>query len=283
MKYKFLILPIIAGLLPFAASAEESPSAIAKKIFTEKQDSVVWVSGVAKIIFGAAGSDMPVNIPDQETEVQAIGTIIDTNGLIVLALSGIDPARMVDGKKVRGQHGENLTIEASSVLKEIKVIMPDGAEIPAEIVLKDADLDLAFLRVKTASKEARDVAFAAVDLKNSAVAAIMDEVVTVGRANEIMGRVPMVQIGQVNIITKPPRKFLFSGGITVGCPTFFLDGKLAGITANLIVKGQNPVPVVIPAATILAVAEQAKTAKPAPAPAETSKTKSSDAKPSDPK
>jgi hypothetical protein len=47
--------------------------------------------------------------------------------------------------------------------------MADGTEIPADVLMRDSDLDLAFLRVKAGSKESKGVEFKAVDLKSAAV------------------------------------------------------------------------------------------------------------------
>ena len=53
-----------------------------------------------------------------------------------------------------------------------------------------------------------------------------------------------------------------SGGLP-GCPTFLVDGKLLGITVTRSVRNKNPADVIIPAADVLEIADQAKSAKPA--------------------
>lgn len=242
--------------------AQDPLSANAKKIFTDRQDSVVWVSAVAKLSFSAeGGKDLPFNPPDQENKVEALATIIDPSGLLVTALSQVDPARNLSGREFR-MGNSMVKIEAVANLKDFKAVMADGTEIPAEIVMKDADLDLAFIRVKTASKEARGVTFPALDLKDSAPGSVMDEVVTLGRMDEVLNRAATVSRGQINTVTKKPREFLRAAGVTVGCPTFLQNGKLLGIGVTRSVKNKNPAIVVIPAADVLEIAEQARTAKP---------------------
>jgi hypothetical protein len=263
---KILVPPTIAllcSLLASAAPAQESLSASAKKIFHEKQESVIWVSAVAKVSFSAeGGKELPYNPPDQETKVEALATIVDPAGLVVAALSQVDPARGVSGREIR-MGNTTVKIEAVATLKEVKVITPDGSEIPAEIVMKDADLDLAFIRAKTASKEAKGVVFKALDLKASGVGQVGDDAVTLSRMDEVLNRAPVVTRGQITAMTKRPRQFLRVSGAVQGCPTFLMDGRLLGIAVTRTVKNKSSQTVVIPAADVLDIAEQAKTAQPA--------------------
>jgi len=259
MKLKFVTIVALnlALALPLTA-ADAGLTAAARKIFEDKQDCVLWVSAVAKTTFTSEGSDAAGrNIPDQENKVEALGTVIDPTGLVVTSLSQIDPARMVNGRQVRG-----MKIDAVSALKEVKVTLADGTEIPAEVVMKDVDLDLAFIRIKLDSKEAKGITLKSVDLKNSGTGSMMDSTVTITRMDEVLNRVAAVNTGEINMITKKPRVFLRAGGGVGGCPTFLADGKLLGITTARLVKNRNPVGVILPASDVLEIAEQAKTAKP---------------------
>ena len=191
-----LTVPLVAVAL-FSAHAEDPAAAAAKKIFSENKDSVIWVSAVAKMSFSSGdGKSLPFNIPDREQKFEALGTIIDASGLLVAALSNLDPTKDITGREINTPNGR-MKIEASAILKEVRIILPDGTEVPADMVMKDADLDLAFVKPKPDSKEAKGVTFKAVDLKNSAGGNITDEVVTVSRMDEILNRQPAVQRGQI--------------------------------------------------------------------------------------
>jgi hypothetical protein len=181
--------------------------------------------------------------------------------LVVAALSQVDPARRFSGRELRRPSG-NIKLEAVATLKEFKVIMPDGTEIPSEIIMKDSDLDLAFVRIKTASKEAKGIVFHAIDLKDNAPGKVLDDVVTLSRMEEVLNRAPAVTRGQITTVTKKPREFLRVSGGAPGCPTFLVDGKVLGITVNRSVKNRNPAEVIIPAADVLEIGDQAKSAKP---------------------
>ena len=249
-----------ALILASVARGENSLADQARKVFTDRQDAVIWISAVAKVSMQAEGAKEAVNIPDREQKAETLGTLIDNAGLAVTALSSIDPTRELTGREIRTREG-TVKIEASATLKDVRITMPDGTEIPAEVVMRDADLDLAFLRVKAGAKEAKGVEFKGVDLKAAASANVGDDVVTIGRMDEVLSRVGSVARGQVTSVTRKPREFLRATGSTLGCPTFALDGKLVGISVSRFVRGKSSHIVLIPAADVLEIAEQARNAK----------------------
>jgi len=261
MKHLIPCLLAAACLLPAAARAATDDTAAAKKICDQYKEAVIWISGVAKISISSGDSRNPMNIPDREQKFEAVGTIIDPSGMVVTALSNIDPAKIANGREVNTPQGK-VTIEASSILKEVKIIMADGTEIPADVVMKDADLDLAFLRPKANAKEAKGVTYTAISLKDAGTADLADQVISLSRADEVLNRQPQVSRGQIITVTKKPRQFLRINNATQGAPSFTMDGKLLGIAVNRATKQSNPVTVVLPAADVLEIADQAKTAKP---------------------
>lgn len=262
MNKLFIAATAFALAIVSPVFAEENLAG-AKKIFAEKQDCVVWVSGVANISFASAESkDAPVSLPDEEVKVEALATIVNTNGLAVTVLSQLDPSRNINGRSIRTAQGM-VKVEATSTLKEVKVTLADGTEIPAEVVLKDLNLDLAIVRITMTSKEAKGVSFPAVDLNDSTPGKVLDDVVTLTRMDEVFNRAPNVYYGQINMITKKPRVFLRANGASGGCPTFTTDGKIIGITAGRLMKGKMPAAAIIPAVDVLEVLGQVKPAAPA--------------------
>lgn len=244
-------------------AADDSPAALARKVFADRQDAVVWVSAVAKISMTADGAKEAVNIPDREQKVETLGTLVGRDGLLVTALSTIDPTRELSGREVRTRDG-TVKIEASATLKEVRITMPDGTEIPADVLMRDADLDLAFLRVKAGAKEAKGVEFKGVDLQSSGTVNVGDDVVSISRMDEVLSRVASMSRGQVNSITRKPREFIRASGSSLGCPSFNLEGRLVGITISRFVRGKSPHNVILPAADVQEIAQQALNAKPAP-------------------
>mgnify|MGYP000011744878 CR=1 FL=1 len=152
---------------------------------------------------------------------------------------------------------------------EVRVPMPTPDDrIAADIrssLMRDADLDLAFIRPKPGSKELKGVVFQALDLKDRAAASVADDAITLSRMDEVLNRAPTVTRGQITMVTKKPREFLRATGASLGCPTFAVSGKLIGITVNRFVRGKSSHNVIIPAADVLEIAEQAHAVKPAEA------------------
>lgn len=264
MKTLCTFLIVGSGLLAAPSqggAAAELPGALARKIFTENQEAVIWVSAVAKVSFHAEGlKDGPANIPDREQKMESLATLIDAGGMAVTALSNIDPSRDYTGRELRTGSG-TLRLEANTVLKEVKLILSDGIEIPSEVVMRDADLDLAFIKPREGSKELKGVKFQSLDLKDGASANVTDEVVTLGRMDEVLNRAPSVTRGQITAVTRKPREFLRASGSALGCPTFSADGKLIGIAVSRSIRGKGNHTVLIPAGDVLEIAEQAKSAR----------------------
>lgn len=263
---KLLPITLILGAalrltVPQTVRAADSSGAPALKIFTEKQEAVIWVSAVAKVSFHAEGlKDGPANIPDREQKMETLATLIDANGMAVTALSNIDPSRDLTGREFRAGSG-TIRLEANAVLKEVKLILGDGTEIPSEVVMRDVDLDLAFIRPREGSKELKGVKFQSLDLKDGASANVTDEVVTLGRMDEVLNRTPSVTRGHITSVTRKPREFIRASGAAMGCPTFSADGKLVGIAVSRSIRGKGNHTVLIPAGDVLEIAEQAKSAK----------------------
>lgn len=243
-------------------TAGDSAAGTARSVVDKHKESVVWVSAVARMSFSSGDSTpLPMNIPDREQKFEANGTVLEPTGLTVTALSSLDPTREITGREINTSSGR-ITIEASAVLKEVKIILSDGTEVPADIVMKDADLDLAFLRPKADAKETKQASFKPLDLKSSSTAELADEVINLSRSDEVLNRQPSVHRGQIMCVTQKPRTFYRVAGAMTGCPTFALDGKVLGIAVNRFMKDKNTVTVVLPASDVLEIAEQARNAKP---------------------
>lgn len=258
-RTSFIAALVVASLSAPAwqARALDPSQEMARKLHDEKQESIVWVSAVLKISLAASGStDEPINIPDQERTVDLLGTVIDPSGLVVVSHSQLDPSRELSHREINTPNGR-VSLEATVILKEVRVTLADGTEIPAEQVMKDEHLDLSFIRIKMDSKEAEGVVIQAIDLNNQAAPGISEEVITLSRTGELLSRVPSVAIGQVTSVMVRPRKFYRVTGNVLGCPTFAVDGHVVGVGVRRTMKGKGAATVLLPAGDVLEIAEQA--------------------------
>jgi S1-C subfamily serine protease len=241
-----LVLPLAAATGPLKEKANALSAA--------HKDSTLFVSAVVNIEL-TAGSNPAKK---EERKVEIIATVLNKEGLMVAPLSTLDVAASMDGRTVNTPSGP-LTITAKSDIKEIKIIMPDGTETDAKIALKDADLDLVFLKPE---KKADN--FTPIDTKNSATMNLLDDVIVLGRMGKELNREPMVLTGEVISLIKKPRFFGKISAPATGMPVFNDQGKFLGIGINRLTSKSSGEAnlsgsaVLLPAADIAESASQVK-------------------------
>ena len=260
MRYQSLCLPLATALL--LAVAPGRADELAEKgrdIFKRYQHAVVTVQVVLKMSYSGAGRSA-------ENRQDLTGTVIDPSGLTVLALSACDPSDMYQRMMSDESAKSKLDIEVT----DIKILLDDGTEIPSEIILRDKDLDLAFIRPKT--KPASPMA--AVDLTKSAAVQVLDQVITLNRLNSAAGRAYAASVERINAVIQKPRTFYIPDSsmtaTTMGSPAFALDGNIIGVFVmrSISVKGgasrnlrDSMTSIILPAEDILKAAKQAPEAK----------------------
>ena len=254
-----------------AAVAEDAAEA-GRCVLGQFQDAVVTVKLVVSYSVSYGGHDQ-----QGETKTEAIGTVIAPSGLTVISLSTIDTSEIWKSR-MRSSSQADFKIEME--VKDAKIVLADGTEIPAEVALRDKDLDLAFLW--PTEKPAKPLV--AIDLAKAGKPQVLDQVICLNRLGKIANRIASVSIERVDALVERPRPFyvLGAGGSSgVGSPVFALSGEPLGIVLirNAPTEGDVNVgsyfsassgsygffPVVVPATDIIEDAKQALEAKkPAP-------------------
>ncbi len=256
----WLLLFALALLVAGVASPSRADDVAEKgrDIFKKYQHAVVTVQVVVKVSAGTGRSG--------EGRQDVTGTVVDPSGLTVLALSACDPSEMYQRMMSEEANKNRLDIEVT----DIKILLDDGTEIPADIVLRDKDLDLAFVRPKT--KPATPMV--ALDFSKSAPVQLLDQVVTLNRLNSAAGRAYAASIERITAVIQKPRTFYVPDSTmtatTLGSPAFALDGNVVGlfVMRSISIKGggtrnvrDSMTTIILPAADILKAAQQAPEAK----------------------
>jgi len=245
------------GLLVGGACAGET-AARGREVVSKWEKAVITVRLTMKMRMSAEGRQ--VQEEEQTQEIRA--TVVDPSGLAVCSLAEADPAQMFASMMESEEGGYKYEVDITAV----KMRPADGKEIAAKVVLRDKDLDLAFIR--PTEKLAQPLA--AVDLSDASKVEMLDDVLVIGRLGEAANRVASATLDQIQAVMQKPRLLYVPGfnGMSsdMGCPVFTLDGKIVGILLNRIVSagGSNMMEddsgwmiVVLPAADVLEVAKQA--------------------------
>jgi hypothetical protein len=257
-----LALTLTAGLAAPAhlGALPETEAAAGRAVVQRYADTIIGVELVVTLKVSIGDRAMPPR--EQKREVN--GTVIAATGLTVISLGEIDP-RAAAGLAAQ----PNLRMEDPD-FKEVKLRLADGTEIPARIVMKDADLDLAFVAPLPDIAAGRKFSF--VNCDETAQPVVLGTYFDVSRTPKLQQRVPLVRdINVIGMIEKP-RRFILATGYTPGCPVFDAAGRILGINVRYIAGGQQAGFVILPAADVAEIAKQAGAVKiesePAPVTAE---------------
>jgi len=161
-------------------------------------------------------------------------------------------------------------------VSDVKILLDDGTELPAEVVLRDKDLDLGFIRPKT--KPAAPMP--ALDLTKPGQAQVLDQVITINRLGQAASRSYAASVERISAVVQKPRLFYIPDSTmtatSMGCPAFTMDGNVLGVFVMRTVKGDgggglgamlgmqpgNTASVIVPVDDILKAAKQAPATKP---------------------
>jgi S1-C subfamily serine protease len=197
-----------------------------------------------------------------ETTMEIAGTVLTPGGLTVVSDFSSNPMGMFQGSP----DGPKFDTETS----DVKLVFRDGREIPARFVLRDQDLDLAFL-----VPQDKGVTLPALELVKGAVPDLLDDVVFLYPLGKGLNREVAVATDRVRAVVRKPRTLVVSDAVkglqSLGCPVFDATGRAIGLALMRRLPGgismSNPKdifemlnPVVLTAEDVLQTAAQAQAA-----------------------
>jgi len=190
-----------------AAGEENNTKKVAKEIFGKYPDALVTIKFVLK-----------VGNKEERREVE--GTVVSPAGLTVVSDFMTNPS-------VAGLLGGG-DADAKAETTEVKLLLKDGKELAAKFMLRDRDLDVAFVMPKE-----QDLKLAHVPLAKSPVPEVLDDLIFLHRLSRGLNREPCITVGRVEAVVKKPQLFvipdLVNGLQNVGCPAFDAAGRFVGI------------------------------------------------------
>jgi S1-C subfamily serine protease len=256
------LLALVAARGPVLAQDDR---AAGREIVKKWQNAIVTVRVVLKMRVSVGGREMQ----SMDESVETVGTVIDPSGLTVLSLGALNPGAMMN-KMIGGGGSGQERMEFGSEPSDVKLRLSDGKELPARIVLRDEDLDLAFLRPTTKPEKP----LVAINLSDEGKPTLLDPVVVLTRLGRVGGWAPAASLQTIGAIIEKPRTFYVietgsAGGM--GTPAFTPSGKVVGLlTMRSIQSGRSGMfsmmsgseglgllPVILPAADVRDIAQQA--------------------------
>ena len=156
---------------------------------------------------------------EYEGALEVQGTVIAPDGLTVVSDLTTHPESMYGG-------GSSAQVESEAT--EVKLVLRDGQELPARFVLRDPDLDLAFL-----TPIVPQAPMPHVKLEKGAVPAPLDDLLLLGQLGPALGREVAAAPAPVRAVVKKPRTFLVPGLVdgllAVGGPALDDRGRAIGL------------------------------------------------------
>lgn len=240
-----LLLALVSVSWASGVFADETAD-LGRKVFDARKDTVVTMRIVIAMSFGGR---------ENESEQEANATVISPEGVSVLALSAVDPLQMASDMKIAGD-------EMTSRITSLRMILPDGTEKPAEVVLRDKDLDLAFVRLT----EKLETPLAYVDLAQSGSPQLLDNVVCIMQYGRVARRSHSAFVERIEMVVDKPRLFYALGKHrdrhVVCSPVFTLANEFVGVGVMRMVSGgaepspDNVMVIIVPGAQIKALVDQ---------------------------
>jgi hypothetical protein len=250
-----LVLGSVASGAELPAGARET----ARGLMGAQGDAVVTVRLTIKSRMVFQGQER--SGPDQTVEIA--GTVLSADGLTAVSDFTSNPAGLFSG----AAGGPTVETETS----DVKIVLRDGRELKARFVLRDEDLDLAFL----APLEPVTLKF--VELKKGPTPQALDDLILLYPLGRNLGRGLAVSVSRVRAVVTRPRTFVVTevidGWQALGSPAFDVGGRAVGLV--LVRRAPNAgmtggggmrqlfetiAPVVLTAEDVLEVAAQAAVA-----------------------
>jgi S1-C subfamily serine protease len=207
-----------------AAAQTPEERAAARDLIAKRGDTVVTVLGTVKTRMTMGGREAPPN----EENIQANATVLDERGLAVMSLTNLEPGKMMSGilsQQSAGMPGMEMSMKTETT--NLRLRLADGKEVPARVVLRDEDLDLAFLR--PTQPLAAPIPFLEA---TSARPVQLDPLITLQRLGEMTGWKVSAAFSYVMVVIDKPRT-AFLGGMSPGAPVFDAAGRFVGVSVML--------------------------------------------------
>ncbi|HOF39007.1 MAG TPA: serine protease [Candidatus Hydrogenedentes bacterium] len=274
MRSGYLGTGLCLALLSIVTGAERAQADTladaARAVVEVNKQAVVTIKLVVENRYSMEGSGSQ----SEESTSEITGTVIDPSGLTVVSLFTTDPTSA--SRNMMDMGLEEMGFKIETEIKRAGILAADGKEIPAEVVLRDKDLDLAFLR----PKQPPEKPFAALELAQAGSLSQLDPIVVISRLGRVANRTHGAVLDRIEAVVDKPRTFYVPMGgalniSSLGAPVFTLEGDVVGILVLRTIRASgsgmmgmmnmmglgggsdNALMIILPASDVLEAAAQA--------------------------
>ena len=222
----------VACLATGATALSASPRALSyEELLARVAPAIVSIKVVLKTEFNMGDS-----MQEQESVLDALGAVVDPDGLILLWNSQLSATRLMDAVRQMGE-GEDFKLKMTPT--DFRVTFAgDTAEYRAFLAASDSELDLAFLQLE--AKPGKPLV--TVEFGRSRAMRVGDTVFGVSRLSPAFDRAEFFETGRIaGRIAKPAKAFILdaSPGL-LGLPVFDLEGHAVGAVATVLSRASEP-------------------------------------------
>lgn len=205
MKYVLVCAVLVSPQFTAPAPAEDLKTA-ARALRGKYQDAIIQVKLTVKV-----GS------LDQQAEVA--GTVISPQGLTVVSDLSTNPRALFGSDEGGGGRAETT---------DVKLVLKDGKEIPGTFVLRDRDLDVAFIMPKD-----KGLNLTCVKFEKAPIPEVLDDLVFLHRLGKSLNREVSIVLSRAEAVVRKPRVLIVPDVLTglqkLGCPVFDAAGRPVGL------------------------------------------------------
>lgn len=226
------VVAVTAGLGIGTLAAAAAPRALdSEALLAKVGPSIVSIKVVLKTEFNMGDS-----MQEQESVLDAVGAVVDPDGLIVVWNSQLSATRLMEAVQQMGE-GEDFKLKMTPT--DFRVTFEgESIERNAFLAASDSELDLAFLQLETKPEHP----LASIEFGRSRAPRVGDQVIGVSRLSPAFDRAAFLETGHIaGRISKPAKAFILEASPAIlGLPVFDVEGKAVGAVATVLSRVSEP-------------------------------------------
>ncbi len=243
-----LVVPLVllAWVSSTAAGGDDKIKKAARGVLAKYDGAVVCVkiAGASYFIADAKPG------PKADFSAELAGTVLTANGLTAICNFSSDFESLGVSILPAGAGADVAPTKQIYEFTSVKLVLKDGREVAAHLVMRDEKLGVAFVAPKQ-----RDMKLTLLLMEKGPIPEVLDEVIVLNRLGEPLKRAPEIGITPVTALIKQPQALVIAGLNDGGCAVFDSSGRPLGVAVLRRAREQKGVPLESPMSAVTLTAE----------------------------